>query len=266
MKLILLSLLLPLATSSSLLLRHQSELTTTTTTTTTAILAIDSKQKQLSDRAPDIEQETNHETNAGNAPNAAQSANQELTDAVMASLPNATNGTNNNTTSNDDWKLLEDGLRSKHLLDNMEATAPALQATDHWKTVPTTWAQALKTVHPKSAIDLTESELKEVANSSSYYRPPSNILVNYTYGQSTTGQMLSSTEMNVSHLVKDINAAAGSDYFQTERKTKGMDEEVDTHTNDLLQNALKTALDESLPPNIFDETMDESLLEVENNK
>ena len=115
MKLVLLFLLLPLVANSSsvssLLLRHQSELTTTTTIAATATLAIDLKQKQLSaDRAPDIEQESNQETAQ------AVLANQELTNAVMASLPGAiTNGTNK-TTFNDDWKLLEDGVRSKHLL------------------------------------------------------------------------------------------------------------------------------------------------------
>ena len=77
----------------------------------------------------------------------------------------------------------------------------------------------------------------------------------YQFGQNPIAKSLLSGAMNITKHLDEINNAAGDDYLQTKRKTMGMEEEVKKHAEGILKSAVNTAKRKSLPPNIFDETL-----------
>jgi hypothetical protein len=249
----------PVTTSSSFL-RHQEHLpplaSTDNTDIQTAKMLVDLKKNQLTeqinnqvklnDRMDQIKEDSEelmsevasaHTIEAQNI----QNTNKELASAMLDSIANATN----RSTDGDSWLLMKDGEQSESLMTNMIPTKPAKDAHEHWKKTSQDWDKALKIVHPKSIAEV-EDVIGDDNNST---------VDDYQFGQNPIAKSLLSGAMNITKHLDEINNAAGDDYLQTKRKTMGMEEEVKKHAEGILKSAVNTAKRKSLPPNIFDETL-----------
>ena len=117
----------------------------------------------------------------------------------------------------------------------------------HLKSIPDTWVHALKLVHPQSNLDPHDAALlvNQSLNSTG--------TADYAFGQQTIATVLSSDNMDVATQRTQIEAAAGTDYLPTESKTKETNRLVERSTTELLNKAIATAKQRSLPPTVFDD-------------
>lgn len=103
-----------------------------------------------------------------NLDQAMQNTQTQLAQAMIASVQNFTNSTENATAHN--YFMMKDGLQSKQMMDDLASTETVPPTSNHWKEVPDEWATAVKQVHyetsdgRESSEELQHRQYSEITN------------------------------------------------------------------------------------------------------
>ena len=170
-----------------------------------------------------------------NLDQAMQNTQTQLTQAILASVQNFTNSTENATAHN--YFMMKDGLQSKQMMDDLAPTETVPPTTNHWKEVPNEWATAVKQVHYETSDGKTDG-----------LKLP---FKNYTFGMKPIAKTLTREK-----LLKQIeNIKNVGEYVRTKDKTAAMKVDVNASTIDRYETAMQESLEQASPPEIFGDNL-----------